>query len=79
MTSIAHRLQQQKRKYSPRVHTAGPKLLQEYTDEELYARFRFGAADIAFIVSLLQPQLEHTTKISYALTVQEQVLSALRF
>ena len=79
MTSVTHRLQQQKRGYSQRVHSAHPQILEEYTDAELYARSRFGADDIAFIVSLLQPQLEHTTKISFALTVEEQVLIALRF
>ncbi|KAM3850455.1 putative nuclease HARBI1 [Diretmus argenteus] len=78
MTSITHRLQQ-KRKYSQRVHTARPELLQEFTDAELYARFRFGAADIEFLKSLLRPQLEHTTKRSHALTVEEQLLIALRF
>ncbi|KAM3866119.1 putative nuclease HARBI1 [Diretmus argenteus] len=36
-------------------------------------------ADIEFLASLLRPQLEHTTKRSHALTVEEQLLIALRF
>uniref|UniRef100_A0A3B4TVL4 DDE Tnp4 domain-containing protein n=1 Tax=Seriola dumerili TaxID=41447 RepID=A0A3B4TVL4_SERDU len=53
--------------------------LNDYTDDTLYERFRLGRADIGFTVNLLQPQLEHTTTRSYALTVEEQVLMVLRF
>ncbi|XP_039618106.1 putative nuclease HARBI1 [Polypterus senegalus] len=55
------------------------KPLSKYTTEELYAHFRFGRDDIKYIADLVRPNLQHKTKRSHALSVEEQYLIALRF
>uniref|UniRef100_A0A8C5N5G4 Putative nuclease HARBI1 n=1 Tax=Gouania willdenowi TaxID=441366 RepID=A0A8C5N5G4_GOUWI len=55
------------------------KPLEQYTNEELYARFRFGNADIKYIADLVRPELQRRTRRSHSLSVEEQVLIALRF
>ncbi|XDV23817.1 hypothetical protein PO909_028214, partial [Leuciscus waleckii] len=60
-----------------------PKLIScnrcQYTTEELYVRFRFGKADIEYLVNLLRPKLQHRTQRSHSLSVEDQILIALRF
>ncbi|KAK0138526.1 putative nuclease HARBI1 [Merluccius polli] len=63
----------------PRHYAERPNLLEQYSNDELYARYRFGRDDIAFICNILRPRLELATLRSHALTVEEQVLIALRF
>uniref|UniRef100_A0AAY5KEH2 Putative nuclease HARBI1 n=1 Tax=Esox lucius TaxID=8010 RepID=A0AAY5KEH2_ESOLU len=53
--------------------------LGKYTTEELYVRFRFGKADIEYLVNLLRPKLQHRTQRSHSLSVEDQILIALRF
>ncbi|KAK0153549.1 putative nuclease HARBI1 [Merluccius polli] len=77
MTSIVNR--HRRRRYRPRHYAECPNLLEHYSNDELYARYRFGRDDIAFICNILRPRLECATLRSHALTVEEQVLIALRF
>lgn len=57
------------------MHAERAKPLEQYTSEELYARFRFGRDDIAkYIADLVRPTLQHQTQRSHALSVE-----ALRF
>ncbi|XP_049441439.1 putative nuclease HARBI1 [Epinephelus fuscoguttatus] len=49
------------------------------SNDELHARYRFGQEDIALICNILRPHLERATLRSHALTVEEQVLMALRY
>ncbi|KAK0148591.1 putative nuclease HARBI1 [Merluccius polli] len=79
MASIVHR--HRRRRYTPRHNAERPNLLEQYSNDELYARYRFGRDDIAFICNILRPRLERATLRSHALTVEEQVLIviALRF
>lgn len=79
MTAIVHRHRQQRRRYRPRHYAKRPNLLEHYSNEELYARYRFGRDDITYICNILHPHLERATLRSHALTVEEQVLIALRF
>jgi len=79
MAGIVHIFHAGRRGYRQRVHTERPKPLQQYTTEELYNRFRFGFDDINYIADLVRPQLQCRTLRSHALTVEEQVLIALRF
>uniref|UniRef100_A0A671XWZ4 Putative nuclease HARBI1 n=1 Tax=Sparus aurata TaxID=8175 RepID=A0A671XWZ4_SPAAU len=62
-----------------RVYVERAKPLEQYTDEELYARFRFGSADIRYIADLVRPKLQRRTRRSHSLSVEEQVLIGLRF
>ncbi|KAK1900999.1 putative nuclease HARBI1 [Dissostichus eleginoides] len=78
MAGIVHIFHAARRGYRQRVHTERPKPLQQYTTEELYDRFRFGLDDINYIADLVR-QLQCRTLQSHALTVEEQVLIALRF
>uniref|UniRef100_A0A8C5H7U0 DDE Tnp4 domain-containing protein n=1 Tax=Gouania willdenowi TaxID=441366 RepID=A0A8C5H7U0_GOUWI len=55
------------------------KPLEQYTNEELYARFWFGNADIKYIADLVRPELQRRTRRSHSISVEEQVLIALRF
>ncbi|KAK0140937.1 putative nuclease HARBI1 [Merluccius polli] len=66
-------------KVYPRHYAERPNLLEHYSNDELYARSRFGRDDIAFICNIVRPHLERVTLRSHALTVEEQVLIALRF
>uniref|UniRef100_A0A8C4X4H0 Putative nuclease HARBI1 n=1 Tax=Erpetoichthys calabaricus TaxID=27687 RepID=A0A8C4X4H0_ERPCA len=68
-----------RRKYHERMYAERAKPLAQYTTEELYARFRFGRDDIKYIADLVRPKLQHKTKRSHALSVEEQCLIALRF
>ncbi|KAK0136891.1 putative nuclease HARBI1 [Merluccius polli] len=77
MTSIVHR--HQRRRYRPQHYAERPNLLEHYSNDELHARYRYGRDDIAFICNILRPHLERATLRSHALTVEEQVLIALRF
>ncbi|KAM3849470.1 putative nuclease HARBI1 [Diretmus argenteus] len=79
MAGIVHIFHAGRRGYRQRVHTERPKPLQQYTTEELYDRFRFGLDDVNYIADLVRPQLQHRTLRSHALTVEGQVLIALRF
>ncbi|KAK1904071.1 putative nuclease HARBI1 [Dissostichus eleginoides] len=77
MAGIVHIFHSGRRGYRQRVHTERPKPLQQYTTEGLYDSFRFGLDDL--IADLVRPQLQCRTLRSHALTVEEQVLIALRF
>ncbi|KAK0141788.1 putative nuclease HARBI1 [Merluccius polli] len=68
-----------RRGYRQRVCVERTKPLEQYTTEELYARFRFGKADIEHLVNLLRPKLQHRTQRSHGLSVEDQILIALRF
>uniref|UniRef100_A0A8C4SNC0 DDE Tnp4 domain-containing protein n=1 Tax=Erpetoichthys calabaricus TaxID=27687 RepID=A0A8C4SNC0_ERPCA len=61
------------------MHAERAKPLAQYTTEELYTRFHFGRDDIKYIADLVRPKLQHKTKKSHALSVEEQCLTALRF
>ncbi|KAL0153038.1 hypothetical protein M9458_051637 [Cirrhinus mrigala] len=77
MAGIVHRYR--RRRYRQRVDAERAKPLEQYTSEELYARFRFGRDDIKYIADLVRPALQHQTQRSHALSVEEQCLIALRF
>ena len=44
-----------------RVYVEHAKPLEQYTTEELYARFRFRNADIKYIADLVRPKLQRRT------------------
>uniref|UniRef100_A0A8C5DLQ8 DDE Tnp4 domain-containing protein n=1 Tax=Gouania willdenowi TaxID=441366 RepID=A0A8C5DLQ8_GOUWI len=76
--SIVHRHYHfRRRDDSRRVYVERSKLLEQYTNEELYARFRFGNADIKYIADLVRPELQRRTRRSHSMSVEEQVLIAL--
>uniref|UniRef100_A0A8C4TD40 Putative nuclease HARBI1 n=1 Tax=Erpetoichthys calabaricus TaxID=27687 RepID=A0A8C4TD40_ERPCA len=80
MAGVVHRYHRLgSRKYRERMYAEHAKPLAQYTTEELYARFRFGRDDIKYIADLVRPKLQHKTKRSPALFVEEQCLIALRF
>lgn len=80
MAGIVHRHYHfRRREYSRRVYVERSKPLEQYTHEELYARFRFGNADIKYIADLVRPELQRRTRRSHSMSVEEQVLIALRF
>ena len=54
-------------------------LIDDYTDEELRARYRFGRQSILYITNLLARDLRRSTAQNHALTPLHQVLIALRF
>ena len=54
-------------------------LINDYTDEELRARYRFGRQSILYITNLLARDLRRSTARNHALTPLHQVLIALRF
>uniref|UniRef100_A0A8C4RXJ8 Putative nuclease HARBI1 n=1 Tax=Erpetoichthys calabaricus TaxID=27687 RepID=A0A8C4RXJ8_ERPCA len=68
-----------RRKYSERMYAERAKPLAQYTTEELYARFCFGRDNIKYIADLVRPKLQHKTKRSHVLSVEEQCLIVLRF
>uniref|UniRef100_UPI003AAAE056 putative nuclease HARBI1 n=1 Tax=Centroberyx gerrardi TaxID=166262 RepID=UPI003AAAE056 len=68
-----------RRGYRQRVYVECTKPLEQYTTEELYARFRFGNADIKYTADLVRPKLQRRTRRSHGLSVEEQGLIALRF
>uniref|UniRef100_A0A8C7XMM8 Putative nuclease HARBI1 n=1 Tax=Oryzias sinensis TaxID=183150 RepID=A0A8C7XMM8_9TELE len=65
--------------YRQRVYVERAQPLEQYTTEELYARFRFGNADIKYIADLVRPKLQRRTRRSHSLSVEQQVLIGLRF
>uniref|UniRef100_A0A671PLS5 Putative nuclease HARBI1 n=1 Tax=Sinocyclocheilus anshuiensis TaxID=1608454 RepID=A0A671PLS5_9TELE len=77
MAAIVHRYH--RRRYRQRVHAERAKPLEQYTSEELYARFCFGRDDIKYIADLVRPTLQHQTQRSHALSVEEQCLITLCF
>ncbi|KAI2642376.1 hypothetical protein H4Q32_025445 [Labeo rohita] len=77
MAGIVHRYR--RRRYRQRVDAERAIPLEQYTSEELYARFRFGRDDIKYIAGLVRPTLQHQTQRSHALSVEEQCLIDLRF
>ncbi|XP_039605726.1 putative nuclease HARBI1 [Polypterus senegalus] len=80
MAGVVHRYHRLgRRKYRERMYAERAKPLAQYTTEELYARFRFGRDDIKYIAYLVRPKVQHKTKRSHALSVEEQCLIALRF
>ncbi|XDV16252.1 hypothetical protein PO909_016048 [Leuciscus waleckii] len=68
-----------RRGYRQRVYVERTKPLEQYTTEELYVRFCFGNAAIEYLVNLLRPNLQHRTQRSHGLSVEDQILIALRF
>ncbi|KAM4540107.1 putative nuclease HARBI1 [Odontesthes bonariensis] len=76
MAGIVHRYH--RRRHHARVYAERAKPLEQYTSEELYARFRFGRDDIKYIADV-RPTLQHKTQRSHALSVKEQCLIALHF
>ncbi|ROL50235.1 Protein ALP1-like [Anabarilius grahami] len=80
MAGVVHRHHHfARRGYRQRVYVERTKPLEQYTTEELYVRFRFGKADIEYLVNLLRPKLQHRTQRSHGLSVEDQSLIALRF
>ncbi|CAM4570530.1 unnamed protein product [Leuciscus chuanchicus] len=80
MAGVVHRHHHfARRGYRQRVYVEHTKPLEQYTTEELYVRFRFGKADIEYLVNLLRPKLQHRTQRSHGLSVEDQILIALRF
>uniref|UniRef100_A0A8C7WRW6 DDE Tnp4 domain-containing protein n=1 Tax=Oryzias sinensis TaxID=183150 RepID=A0A8C7WRW6_9TELE len=65
------------RGYRQRVYVERAQPLEQYTTKELYARFRFGNADIKYIADLVRPKLQRRTRKSHSLTVEQQVLIGL--
>lgn len=63
----------------PKTYRRHVNPLEEYTDNELRARYRFGRAGIQFIVDLLNDEISPTTQRSKPLSTLEQVLVTLRF
>lgn len=61
------------------MHAECAKPLEQYTTEELYARFCFGNADIKYIADHVRPQLQRRAQRSDSLSVEEQVLISLHF
>ena len=54
-------------------------IVDEFTNEELRHRYRFGSESIHFITDLLAPDLRRETRRNHALDPTTQVLVALRF
>ncbi|XP_061193223.1 putative nuclease HARBI1 [Saccostrea echinata] len=76
---MAVRLALQPPQRKKRCFRAAADPLQGWSDEELHKRYRFSRRGIAFIVELLSEDLERATKRSHALSVEQQILMALRF
>ena len=79
MTSIVHVLRHRQRRYKPRQYVQRANFIEQYSNDELYARYRFRREDILYICDILRPHLQRPTRRSHALTVEEQVLIALSF
>ena len=79
MTSIVHVLRHRQRRYKPRQYFQRANLIEQYSNDKLYAHYRFRREDILCICDILRPHLQRPTRRSHALTVEEQVLIALRF
>uniref|UniRef100_A0A3B5KFM0 Putative nuclease HARBI1 n=1 Tax=Takifugu rubripes TaxID=31033 RepID=A0A3B5KFM0_TAKRU len=68
MTALVHVIQQRQRQHKPRQYTERPNILLQYSDEELYSRYRFGTQDIIYLCDVLRPHLQRPTVRSHALT-----------
>uniref|UniRef100_A0A3B3I9Z0 Putative nuclease HARBI1 n=1 Tax=Oryzias latipes TaxID=8090 RepID=A0A3B3I9Z0_ORYLA len=80
MAGIVHRYHRfGGRGYRQSVYVERAQPLEQYTTEELYARFRFGNADIKYIADLVRPKLQRRTRRSHSHSVEQQVLIGLRF
>jgi len=80
MADIVHRYHRfGGRGYSQRVYVEHAQSLEQYTTEELYARFPFGKADSKYIADLVRPKLQRRTRRSHSLSMEEQVLIGLHF
>ena len=53
--------------------------LDEFSDEELRSRYRFGRESIEFLTEILEKDLPRETKRNHALSPTLQILVALRF
>ncbi|XP_042143616.1 putative nuclease HARBI1 [Ixodes scapularis] len=53
--------------------------LEEFDEDALQQRFRFGRAGIMFLAETLRPDLERSTRRSCALSAEQQVIVALQF
>ena len=63
----------------PRSFKFRKNLLDGLSENEVKSRYRFGRESIQFICDLLTDNLERATLRNNALTMEEQVLVALRF
>ncbi|KAH7970216.1 hypothetical protein HPB49_001124 [Dermacentor silvarum] len=50
-----------------------------FEEDELQGRFRFGRAGIAYLAELLRDEIEHLTRRSHALNVEQQLGLAIKF
>ena len=53
--------------------------IENFTDEELRARYRFGRQAVGYITNLIADDLRRSTRRNHALPPLQQVLIALRF
>ncbi|CAN7938270.1 unnamed protein product, partial [Ixodes hexagonus] len=53
--------------------------LEEFDEDALQQRFRFGCAGIMFLAETLRPDLERSTRRCCALSAEQQVIVALQF
>ena len=53
--------------------------LDDFSDEELRSKYRFGRDSIEFLTEILEDDLERLTKKNHALSPTLQILVALRF
>ncbi|VDH94751.1 Hypothetical predicted protein [Mytilus galloprovincialis] len=67
------------RQRNDRVYRERIDHLDQMRDEEVRKRYRFNKESIRFICNLLRDKLQQPTKRSQALSVELQVLIALRF
>lgn len=63
----------------PRHYRGFDPLTKDFSDEELRQRYRFGRGTIDFLSNLLRVRLERVTNKGSALSVEQQVMIALRF
>lgn len=52
---------------------------EDFDEDGLQQRFRFGRAGIMFLADTLRPDLERPTRRSRALSAEQQVIIALQF
>lgn len=62
-----------------RVFRDRTNIFEVFDEDELQRRFRFGRAGIAYLADLLRDELQHPTRRNHALSVQQQVVLALKF
>ncbi|XP_054920477.1 putative nuclease HARBI1 [Dermacentor andersoni] len=71
---IAELLMRRERVFRDRTN-----IFEVFDEDELQRRFRFGRAGIAYLAELLRDDLQHPTRRSHALSVEQQVVLALKF